>query len=122
MADMDPIVAIVDDDDLVRRALRRLVRSLSFHPADFDSGEAFLDSLDESTPFCVLLDLYMPDMNGLQVLAQMRGRNLHVPTIIITGNSQPEMRSQCIEAGAPAYLQKPLDPDTVLSTIRSVTA
>jgi FixJ family two-component response regulator len=122
MADLDPVVAIVDDDDFVRRALRRLIRALSFRPSEFASGEAFLESLAQNVPSCVLLDLHMPGLNGLQVLEQMRARKLNVPAIIITGNSQAEIRGQCIEAGAAAYLQKPLDPETVLSTIRSVTS
>jgi FixJ family two-component response regulator len=122
MADLNPIVAIVDDDELVRRALRRLVVSLAFRASEFASGEAFLESLVESVPSCVLLDLHMPGLNGLEVLARMRAQNLHVPTIIITGTAQPEMRGQCIEAGAAAYLPKPLDPEIVFSTIRSVTS
>ena len=120
MSKTKPIVAIVDDDRSVRRALRRLVLSFAYEPEDFASGEEFLESLARAIPGCVLLDLYMPGLDGLQVLAEMRSRNLDVPTIVITGNAQPNMREICMEAGAAAFLQKPLDPDTVLASIRSL--
>jgi FixJ family two-component response regulator len=122
MSNTRPIVAIVDDDKSVRRALRRLVLSFSYEPEDFASGEEFLDSLARGIPGCVLLDLYMPGLDGLQVLAEMRSRKLDVPTIVITANAQPNMREICMGAGATAFLQKPLDPDTVLASIRSATA
>ena len=68
MAAADPVIAIVDDDETVRRSLRRLVNSLSFQAADFASGEAFLQSLAQSSPACMLLDLHMPGLSGLEVL------------------------------------------------------
>jgi FixJ family two-component response regulator len=121
MSETKPIVAIVDDDNSVRRALKRLVLSFAYEPADFASGEAFLESLTRTIPGCVLLDLYMPGLDGLQVLQELRSRKLAIPAIVITGNSQRNMRERCMAAGAVAYLQKPLDPDTVLETIRRAT-
>lgn len=115
------VIAIVDDDDSVRRALRRLMVSLSFQPIDYSSGEAFLSSLETCVPACVLLDLHMPGRNGLQVLEAMRLRAIKVPTVVITANLQPEMRDLCLEAGAVAYLRKPLERDLVFSTIQRAT-
>jgi len=117
-----PIIAIVDDDESVRRALSRLVRSLAYQTTDFPSGESFLVSLTNVIPCCALLDMHMPGLDGLQVLEEMRSRKLTVPTIIITANSQPNMRELCMKAGAAGYLQKPLDLDVVLSSIQSVAA
>jgi FixJ family two-component response regulator len=111
------LVAIVDDDNSVRRALRRLIRSLYFVPLDYESGRAFLDSLGEKTPACVLLDLHMPETDGLEVLRQLKARNISIPVIMITGNAQPSTQDRCMAAGAVAYLQKPLEGDVVLSTI-----
>jgi FixJ family two-component response regulator len=122
MATVDPVIAIVDDDEAVRRALKRLVGSLRYQTADFSCGEDFLDSLDRLVPICMLLDLYMPGFDGLQVLAAMQAQGLDIPTIVITGNPRREMRELCMEAGAAAYLLKPLDRELVLSTIRTVTA
>jgi FixJ family two-component response regulator len=115
------VIAIVDDDDSVRRALRRLMVSLSFRPVDYSSGEAFLSSLETCVPACVLLDLHMPGRNGLQVLEAMRQRGIKVPAVVITANMQTEMRDQCMEAGAVAYLNKPLERDLVLSVIQRAT-
>lgn len=121
MAAGNPIIAIVDDDTFVRRALRRLIASLSYEPADYPSGEAFLESLGTTVPACALVDLHMPGLNGLQVLQEMRARDVSVPTIVITANAQPEMRQRCLAAGAVAYLQKPLERDLIFSVIRSAT-
>jgi FixJ family two-component response regulator len=117
----DTVVAIVDDDEVVRRALKRLVRSLSFQATDFACGEAFLESIETLEPACALLDLQMPGLDGLEVLLAMRTRNLNIPTIVVTANAQPDMKARCLRAGAVAYLQKPLDRDVVLSAIRAAT-
>jgi FixJ family two-component response regulator len=117
-----PVIAIIDDDEVVRRSLKRLVSSLSFRTADFASGEAFLQSLSQGAPACMLLDLHMPGLNGIQILEALRTRRMNIPTIIITGNDQPDMRERCMNAGAVAYLQKPLDRELVLTTIQTATA
>lgn len=100
----------------------RLVNSLSFHAADFASGEAFLQSLSQGSPACMLLDLHMPGLSGLQVLEALQTRRMTIPAIIITGNDRPDLRERCMHAGAVAYLQKPLDRDLVLTTIQTATA
>lgn len=122
MAAADPVIAIVDDDETVRRSLRRLVNSLSFQAADFASGEAFLQSLAQSSPACMLLDLHMPGLSGLEVLEALHTRRLQIPAIVITGNARPDLRERCMHAGAVAYLQKPLDRDLVLTSIQKATA
>ncbi|BCH28423.1 response regulator [Mesorhizobium sp. L-8-10] len=116
------VVAIVDDDDSVRRALRRLVTSLSHQSRTFASGEEFLDALYEATPDCVLLDLNMPGLKGLDVLHRLRNEGRQVPAIIMTGFDQHGMRERCLEAGAAAYLVKPLGRAAVASAIEEATA
>lgn len=77
-------VAIVDDDEAVRRALRRLFLSLSCQTTEFASGAAFLGALEETTPTCAFVDLHMPEMNGLDVLKRTRSEGYAFPVIIIT--------------------------------------
>jgi FixJ family two-component response regulator len=72
-------------------------------------------------PACVLLDVHMPGLNGLQVLEAMRSRDLSIPTIVITADPQPEMQKRCMEAGAAAYLHKPMESDLVSSVIQRAT-
>ncbi|MGI6853312.1 response regulator [Mesorhizobium sp. 1B3] len=115
-------MAIVDDDDSVRRALHRLILSLSYQSRTFASGEEFLEALQESTPDCVLLDLHMPGLKGLDVLHRMRTEGRHVPAIAMTGFDQHGMREKCLKAGAAAYLVKPLERAVVAAAIADATA
>ena len=118
--DASPIVvAIVDDDDAVRRALHRLVLSLSYQPADFASGEEFLTSLGTTTPNCVVMDQHMPSLNGTDVLRRMRNDGVRVPVIIVTGLDQPGLREKCLNAGAASYLAKPLTGSALSDAIQS---
>src|SRR5262249_44402564 len=95
-----PRVAIVDDDTSVRRALARLLNAASFDATTFGSGQAFLESLATGTPDVVVLDLHMPGMNGLDVLAALTRAGLAVPVIMITGHASPETQARCQAAGA----------------------
>jgi FixJ family two-component response regulator len=115
-----PKVAIVDDDENVRRALRRMVVSLSYLVEEFASGETFLDALKVRTFAFVLLDLHMPELNGIDVLTIMRGEGNSVPVIVITGGDEPRMRERCLKAGASVYLLKPIARDEVLGAIHSL--
>lgn len=119
MTNSELTVAIVDDDETVRRALRRMITSFSFAPVEFDSGEAFLGSLHLPKIACALLDLHMPDLNGIDVLQRIKSTGCSIPIIIITGGDQPSMRQRCLEAGAAGYLVKPADRERVLSTIET---
>ena len=114
-----PVIAIVDDDGSVTRALRRLVLSMSYQPVDFPSGEAFLESVRDDAPQCVILDLHMPGLSGLDVLHRLRTASANIPAVIITANTQPELRADCLAAGAAAFLQKPLNADLLFETLQS---
>jgi len=119
MTSAELTIAIVDDDETVRRALRRMITSFSYSSLEFASGEALLTSQDLRRLSCVLLDLHMPGLNGIDVLHRMRGQGHAVPIIIITGGDQPKLRQKCMSAGASGYFVKPVDRDAVLSMIQS---
>ena len=112
-------VAIVDDDDAVRRALSRLVRSLGFEADAFPSGETFLAALPTRRPDCVVLDLNMPRVTGFDVQARLAEADLHIPVIVITGHDSPEARARALAGGASAYLCKPLDGQALGEAIRT---
>src|SRR5215468_9168640 len=113
-------IAIVDDDDAVRRALRRLVASLSYHSREFASGEAFLASLSTEAPFCALVDLHMPGMTGIDVLTQLSACGKRVPAIIITGLDEPRLQEKCLKAGASGYLVKPIERANLSAALQSL--
>ncbi len=112
-------VAVVDDDEAVRRALSRLVRSLGFEVEAFESGQAFLDALPARRPDCVVLDLHMPNVSGFEVQARMAKAGLRVPVIVITGHDSPEAEARALSGGASAYLRKPLDGQVLREAIHA---
>jgi len=117
MAEDSPIVVVVDDDEAIRKALSRLLRTWKFGVESFSSGAEFLSSLQSSRPDCVVLDLHMPDMDGLAVLRALRASALDLPVIVITAHDEPGVRAACLAAGANAYLSKPIDGNLLRSAI-----
>ena len=111
------LVAVVDDEAPIRKALGRLLRASGLLVDCFASGQAFLDSIGATRPDCVILDLHMPGLGGLQVLEQLKSCWPPLPTIIITGHDEPENQRRCLAGGAAAYLRKPLDDELLLQTI-----
>lgn len=110
-------VAIVDDEEQVRKALKRLLLASGLDAESYPSGRDFLDAARTRRPDCLLLDLHMPGMTGLEVLREMRRTNSQPPTVVITAHDEPASREQCLAAGAAAYLCKPLDDRILLNTI-----
>ena len=110
-------VAIVDDDPSVRKALARLLRAFSINPQTYGSAREFLDSLPGGVPECLILDLQMPEMNGLELQGELARVGARIPTIVITAHNEIGYRERCRAAGAASYLIKPLDEGTLLSAI-----
>jgi len=117
MGSIVPYVAIVDDEEPVRKALKRLLRASGLDAESYASGKDFLEASALREPDCVLLDLHMPRMSGLQVLRALQGARRALPIIVITAHDAPETREQCLAAGATAYLRKPLEEHELLDTI-----
>ncbi|HKY02589.1 MAG TPA: response regulator [Burkholderiales bacterium] len=111
------LIAVVDDEAAVRKALKRLLSSSDLEAETFESGQAFIDSLSNHRPDCIVLDLHMPHLNGLDVLKQVSIRGLRLPVVVLTAHDEPGARAQCLAAGATSYFCKPLDDQTLLTAI-----
>ncbi|RPI46507.1 MAG: response regulator [Betaproteobacteria bacterium] len=114
----DPaLIAIVDDDASVCSALRRLLRSSGYVVETHSSGAAFLQSIGDHRPDCIVLDLHMPEMNGFEVQAQLRHRGVQAPIVVVTGQATPEGCERALSSGAFAYIGKPVDATDLLAAI-----
>ena len=117
MSKTRPLIAVVDDEEPVRIALRRLLRSASLDVETFPSGAEFLDSLKSHQPDCVILDLHMPRVNGFAVQARLVEAGIRLPVVVITGHDAPETRDRALVGGISAYLRKPVDDEALLEAI-----
>ena len=115
-----PRIAIVDDEEAVRRSLRRLLRVAGFEGVEYASGEQFLQGCIGSRPHCALIDLHMPGLSGTETQERMTRAGIHLPVIIITAHGDPAIRERCAALGVHALLLKPFDGEYLLKLIRSV--
>jgi len=123
MENAKPFVVVVDDDASVARALKRLLRSIGVDAQSFASGEAFLHALTTLPswhPDCVILDIQMPGLNGLEVQLRIAGTGL--PVIIITACDDTGVMEQALSAGAFGYFRKPFDDQLFIQTVRAALA
>ena len=112
------IVYIVDDDDSVRRAIRRLIRSAGMEVEAFASGGDFLTSAFRDQNVCIVADVRMPGMSGLELQRKLVERGLKLPVILITGYHTAATRNQAKKIGAFGYFKKSVDDQDLLDTIR----
>jgi FixJ family two-component response regulator len=113
-----PIVFIVDDDISVRESLELLVRSENWKPETFASGQDFLNHARTPVPSCLVLDLALPGLNGLELQKQLAVEHIDIPIIFITGYGDVSKSVQAIKAGALEFLTKPLDNNALIGAIR----
>lgn len=121
MASRRPLIAVVDDEESVRRALGRMLMATQFDVQTFASGREFLDSLRKSLPDCVVLDLQMQGLTGRDVQRQLTMRRIRLPIIVVTAHDQPALREQCLADGAVAYIAKPLQKEHLIRLINDAT-
>jgi FixJ family two-component response regulator len=115
-----PLVVIMDDDPSIRRALDRLLRAAGLSVETFASAAELFARESPVRPMCLVLDIHLPDMNGLDVLKGIIAADQGVPVLIITGETDPELREKALRAGASAFLSKPFDDDQLLKEIHRV--
>ena len=116
-----PLIAIVDDEEPVRKALMRLMCSAGLSVETFGSGPEFLKSIETRLPDCVVLDLHMPQMDGFSVQASLARKCTALPVIIVTGHDLPNARERAMQGGASAFLRKPVPDHTLLDAISAAT-
>ena len=112
------VVSIVDDDISVRRSTRRLLRSSGFRAEAFASAEEFLDSKSAAETACLILDLRMPGMNGLELQRRLAQNGNPVPVIFLSAQASEEDERSALRAGAVQFLRKPISKEALLSAIR----
>lgn len=115
---MPPQIYIVDDDASVRRAMERLIRSAGMEVQAFASAQEFLDFEYSNQNACMIVDIKLQGMNGLELQNELSARGSDLPIIFITGFDSPEIREQAKKAGAAGYFRKPLDDQALLDTIQ----
>jgi len=116
------LIAVVDDEEAVRTALRRLLRSASLDVETFSSGAEFLESVKEHQPDCVVLDLHMPRVDGFAVQDRLAAAGIRLPVVVITGHDSDETRERVRAGGVSAYLRKPVDGQVLLDAITTAVA
>ena len=112
-----PLISIIDDDDSVRKSLRGLIRSVGYAVKAFASAEEFLTSDDLDRTDCLILDVRMPGMSGLDLQRQLTAGDYGIPVIFITAHGDQTARSQAMKNGAVDYLFKPFSEDALLTAI-----
>jgi len=115
----NPVVHIVDDDEAVRRSLAFMLSSAGLAVRVYESAGAFLDGLDSVHCGCLITDIRMPEMTGIELLQQIRGRNPCLPAIVITGHGDVPLAVEAMKAGAIDFIEKPFDEEAILSAVKA---
>ena len=117
-----PVVSIVDDDASLRRSLRNLLMSAGLRVETFESAEVFLESRSRDETGCLVLDVRMPGMGGLGLLKRLAASGSRIPVIMMTAHGDDDTRQRSLQAGAVAFLEKPVQGTALLDAIRNALA
>src|SRR5436309_15227624 len=112
------LVSMVDDDEALRRSVRNLLTSVGFRVETFASAEAFLQSAHRGNTGCVVLDVRMPGMSGLDLLIHLAATGSRIPVVMLTAHSDEEARRRAMQAGAVAFLGKPFHSKALVGAVR----
>ena len=113
------MIAVVDDDESIRMALEGLLKAAGLHVRSFASAEDFLESGEQHEIGCLIADIRMPGMSGLDLQARLNAENCAIPTIFITAHGDEKMRLRAMRAGAVEFLSKPFDDGVLLENVRA---
>ena len=113
------MVAIVDDDDLIRGALEGLMKAVGLPAQAFASAEEFLKSGQQHRTGCLIADIRMPGMSGLELQTHLNAERCRIPIIFITAHGDEKMRMQALRAGAVEFMAKPFDDDALVESVRA---
>ena len=117
-----PLVAVVDDDPSIRNATRDLLKAAGFSTATFDDAESFLGSASRASAACLVADMRMPGMSGLELRKALVAAGDDIPTVLITAHPEELALSRAREAGITCYLIKPFAPDELLECVHEALA
>lgn len=118
----DPTVFVVDDDEALNESLRWLLESEGLRVETFGSATAFLAGYEAGRPGCLILDVRMPGMTGLELQERMREQGIRIPTIVVTGHGDIPMAVQAVRNGALDFIEKPLDDRVLMASIQQALA
>ena len=114
-----PVVHIIDDDEGLRESLAFLLRSAAFEVKSFESAKAFLDVLPHAAPGCIITDVRMPDISGIELLRRLKELKIGVPVIVITGHGDVALAVEAMKIGAADFFEKPFDDDLLVASVRA---
>lgn len=117
-----PTIFVVDDDPSMRRSLRRLVEAAGFRVETFAGAREFLATFRPRRKSCLLLDVQMPGMNGLELQRELTQRGAGIPIIVMSGYANPRMEADARRGGALAFLEKPFEEEALLESIQEALA
>ena len=115
----DAVVHVIDDDDAVRESLAFLLKTARIAVKTYDSAAAFLGASPPITSGCVITDVRMPGISGIELLQRLRERNVGVPVIVITGHGDVPLAVEAMKLGAADFFEKPFDDEALLAAVRS---
>jgi two-component system, LuxR family, response regulator FixJ len=114
-----PVVHIVDDDEGLRESLAFLLHSASLEVRSFESAKAFLDKLPHAMPGCVITDVRMPHMSGIELLRRLKELKIRIPVIVITGHGDIALAVEAMKMGAADFFEKPFDDALLVASVRA---
>lgn len=113
------VVHVIDDDEALRESLAFLLRTAQFDVKSYGSARAFLDSLPDQSLSCIITDVRMPDISGIDLLRRLKELKIAVPVIVITGHGDVALAVEAMKIGAADFFEKPFDDDLLLASVRS---